>query len=70
MLGENYIKGFFMAAAQGHCLRPSLFSTLCTQGWPDILLSAQSASQLDEEIEPRLFLLASELRKILFQKNK
>lgn len=58
-----------MVAAQGHCLRPGSFSTVCTQGWPDTLLSAQSASQLDKETEPRLFLLASQLRKSLFQKK-
>lgn len=60
MLGEKLHKSFFMVAAQGYCLRPGSYSRVCTQGRPDTLWSAQSASQLNKEIEPRLFLFASE----------
>lgn len=40
---EKLHKGFLMVAAQGHCLRPASFSMVCTQRWPDTLLSAHSA---------------------------
>jgi hypothetical protein len=48
-----------MEPAQGHCLRPGSFSTVCTGRWPEPCSPLNQQAQLQKERnKPRLFLLA------------
>lgn len=66
---EKLHKGFLMVAAQGHCLRPASFSMVCTQRWPDTLLSAHSAISIRGRNRTKVISYFFRIENILFSEK-